>query len=78
MLNSPSKVERSSYMNTSASANKKGTGNNPQSGKHDYNFISKVVTDNVSQLRNNSVSRVAARCVTVKNKQKTFTLNSDH
>ena len=57
-------------MNTSASANNKRTGDHPWSGKHEYTFWFKVVTDSVSQLWNNSVSQVAAWCKTQKNKQK--------
>lgn len=38
MINSPSRDERVSYRNTSASANDKGTGGSPQSGKPDCTF----------------------------------------
>lgn len=73
MLNSPSRDEPSSYMNTSGSANNKGTGNNTWSGKHDYPFWFKVVTDSVSKLWNNSQPQAAAWSIRVKTKWKTFT-----
>lgn len=75
MINCPSKDEWVSYRNTSA--HYKGTGGGPQSGKHEWTFRFKVLTDSVSHPWNSSEPQAAAWYTGVKNKLKTFTLNPE-